>query len=345
MRSRIRSILIGAIIVIVLAFIVMRGDQLLELAETVQRGSLIPLILAVLTQLGKYYSQSWAYHFSFAAVGEKMSPRNTLPLVFGTFFVNTVAPSLNMAGATLVVDDARRRGIPGGKATSAALLMQMTIESGFMTIMIVGFIILKITGNLSLVWFLLGLVVVFLVALMGSILLLGRKKPSVLACMLRPIERFINKVLRCFKRKELCPWVDRAVASFGEAAGILVHSPKIAAKAFGCSIIASTCELCAFCLCGVAFGIENPEVLICGYVVATLFAMISITPQGVGVVEAAVVVLFKAYHVGSATGMAVALVYRSIVFWMPFLIGAVLIQRTKTFRGEDARKMKKRKQK
>ena len=90
-----------------------------------------------------------------------------------------------------------------------------------------------------------------------------------------------------------------------------------------------------------AFGIENPEALICGYVVATLFAMISITPQGVGVVEAAVVVLFNAYHVGSATGMAAALVYRGIVFWMPFLIGAVLIQRTKTFRGDGTSKTRK----
>ncbi len=343
MRSGIRSILVGVVIVVVLVFIIMRGDQLVELAETVQRGSAIPLICAVLTQLGKYYAQSWAYHFSFAAVRERMGPRDTLPLVFGTFFMNTVAPSLNMAGATLVVDDARRRGISGGKATSAALLMQMTIESGFMTIMVVGFVILALTGNLSPAWFLLGLVLVALVALMGGIMVLGRKRPSTLAGLLRPVERLVNKAMLRFKKKEPKPWVDAAVASFGDAAGILAHNPKTAAKAFGCSIIASTCELCAFCLCGMAFGISNPESLICGYVVATLFAMISITPQGVGVVEAAVVMLFKAYHVNSAAGMAAVLVYRGIVFWMPFLIGAVLIQRTKTFRGDDdATEMKSR---
>ena len=343
LKPSIRNIFIGVVIVIVLVFIIMRGDQLVELAETVQRGSIIPLILAVLTQLGKYYAQSWAYHFSFAAVGEKMSPRDTLPLVFGTFFMNTVAPSLNMAGATLVVDDARRRGIPGGKATSAALLMQMTIESGFMTIMIIGFIILEITGNLSPAWFLLGLVVVFLVAFMGGIMVVGRKSPATLVSLLHPVERLVNKVMMKLRKKELRPWAETAVASFGEAAGIIAHNPKTALKAFGCSIIASTCELAAFCLCGVAFGIHGAEALICGYVVATLFAMISITPQGVGVVEAAVVVLFNAYHVNSAAGMAAVLVYRGIVFWMPFLIGAVLIQRTKTFRGAAKPEMKARK--
>ena len=344
-KPSIQKILIGVVIVIVLAFIIMRGDQLIELAETMQRGDMIPLILAILTQLGKYYAQSWAYHFSFAAVGERMSPRNTLPLVFGTFFMNTIAPSLNMAGATLVVDDARRRGLQGGKATSAALLMQMTIESGFMTIMIVGFIILQVTGNLSPMWFLLGLFVVFLVAFMGGIMVVGRKSPSTLVNLLHPIEHLVNRVRLKFKKDELKPWAETAVTSFGEAAGIIAHNPKPAFKAFGCSIVASTCELSAFCLVGVAFGITNPEALICGYVVATLFAMISITPQGVGVVEAAVMVLFSAYDVNAAAGMAQVLVYRGLVFWMPFLIGAVLIQRTKTFRGdrEEPSEMKVRK--
>ena len=90
---------------------------------------------------------------------------------------------------------------------------------------------------------------------------------------------------------------------------------------------------------GVSFGVTSPEALICGYVVATLFAMISITPQGVGVVEAAVVVAFTMFGETAAAGTAIGLVYRGIVFWMPFLIGAILIQRTKTFRGEGKKAM------
>ncbi|MFR4802591.1 MAG: lysylphosphatidylglycerol synthase domain-containing protein, partial [Eggerthellaceae bacterium] len=251
-------------------FILLRGDQLVELVETMKKGAVIPLVLAVLTQLGKYYAQSWAYHFTFASVNEKMGPKETLPLVFGTFFMNTIAPSLNMAGATLVVDDARRRGIPGGKATSAALLMQMTIESGFMTIMVVGFIILQVTGNLSPAWFLTGLVVVVMVGFMGGIMFIGRKSPKMLVGLLHPVERLVNRILKKFNKNPLDPWAEKAVASFGDAAGTIAANPKTAAKAFGCSIAASTCELAAFCLVGVAFNITNPEALICGYVIATL---------------------------------------------------------------------------
>ena len=343
MKPSIQKLLVGFVIVIVLAFILLRGDQLVELVETMKKGAVIPLVLAVLTQLGKYYAQSWAYHFTFASVNEKMGPKETLPLVFGTFFMNTIAPSLNMAGATLVVDDARRRGIPGGKATSAALLMQMTIESGFMTIMIVGFIILQVTGNLSPAWFLTGLVVVVMVGFMGGIMFIigsSRKSPKMLVGLLHPVERLVNRILKKFNKNPLDPWAEKAVASFGDAAGTIAANPKTAAKAFGCSIAASTCELAAFCLVGVAFNITNPEALICGYVIATLLAMISPVPQGVGFVEAGVMVLFSAYDINSAAGMASVLVYRGLVFWMPFLIGAVLIQRTKTFKRDGGKKGK-----
>lgn len=332
----IRKLLIGFVVVVVLAMIILRGDQLVELAETMREGSAIPLILAIATQLGKYFLQSIAYTFTFAAVGEHYSARNTLPLVFGTFFMNTIAPSANLAGITLVVDDARRRGISPGKAGSAALLMQITIDSGFGVIIIVGFSLLALTVGLPVGWFLLGLIDIVVVAAMASILVLSRLKPDTMMRVFRWAERTVNKVMAKFKRGPLKPWADRTAESFSEAAGLIVANPKPTVKAFGCSIGASCCELACFMLVGYGFGVTNVQALVCGYVVATLFAMFSITPQGVGFVEAAVLVAFTTFGESSAAGMAIGLVYRGIVFWLPFLVGAVLIQMTSTFKGEKA---------
>ena len=63
--------------------------------------------------------------------------------------------------------------------------------------------------------------------------------------------------------------------------------------------------------------------------------MISITPQGVGVVEAMVVVAFTAYEQNAAAATATALVYRGIVFWMPFIIGAILMTQIKAFKDSS----------
>lgn len=94
---------------------------------------------------------------------------------------------------------------------------------------------------------------------------------------------------------------------------------------------------------GVAFGVHQPEPLICGYVVATLFAMISITPQGVGVVEAAVVVAFTSFGVSARRACLSRSCTAGIVFWMPFLIGAILIQTTKTFKHDAKRAVRDQK--
>ncbi len=333
--SNIRLLLVGLVIIIVCAVVFMRGDQLVELVETMKQGATLPLIAAICTQLGKYLSQSFAYSHCFKAVNERMKPRSTLPLVFGTFFMNTIAPSLNLAGTTLVVNDARKRGIEAGKATSAALLMQITIDGAFATIMILAFVMLALTVGLSPLWFLVGMLVIVLVSVMILIMVLGRRRPAIVLRALSPIERLVNSVLVRFKKKPLNPWAGKLVTSFSDAAGLIGQNPRPTLEAYGCSIIASLCELSCFCLVGLAFGVTSIEPLVCGYVVATLFAMISITPQGVGVVEAMVVVAFTAFGESSAAGMAIGLVYRGIVFWMPFIIGAILINVTKTFRGGD----------
>ena len=331
MKFDFKKLLIGAVIVVVLAVFFLRGDQLVQLSETVRQGSLIPLVAAVFTQLCKYLAQSFGYTFSFAAVGEKMTPRETLPLVFGTFFMNTVAPSLNLAGMTLVVDDARRRGIDPGKASSAALLMQITIDGAFVTLMLVGFAITVLFAGMSPLWFIPGIVVIALVGAMIAIMFLGNKNPALLVRIAQAVERLVNKILRLFKRPARDPWAERVIGMFSDASGLILENPKPALKAYGTSLAASLCELACFSFVGVAFGVKDPVVLLCGYVIATLFAMVSFTPQGVGFVEAAVVVAFTAFGQSAAAGTAIGLVYRGIVFWIPFLIGAVLITRTKTF--------------
>lgn len=334
MKFNVKNLFMGVVLIIVLAVVFLRGDQLVELGETMKQGSPLPLVAAILTQLGKYFAQSFAYSRSFAAVGERMEPKSTLPLVFGTFFMNTIAPSMNLAGTTLVVDDARRRGIPAGKATGAALLMQITIDGAFSTLMVCAFVFLAVTVGLSPVWFLMGMVVLCLVGTMVALLILAHKKPGSLMRLLRPVERVSRKVVGRVRKKPLEPWAERIAQAFSEAAGMIGHSPKPTLQAYGCSLIASLCELSCFALVGIGFGVDTAPALVCGYVVATLFAMISVTPQGVGVVEAAVVVAFTSFGESAAAGTAIGLVYRGIVFWMPFIIGAVLINTTKAFKGD-----------
>lgn len=178
-----------------------------------------------------------------------------------------------------------------------------------------------------------GCVVVLLVLTMIGILVIGKVNPKLLHLILGKIELIVNKVVVKFTKKPLKPWAERIVKNFSEASGLVSKNMKNVFAAYGLSLIASLCELSCFALVGISFNIWGLEPLICGYVVATLFAMISITPQGVGVVEAMVIVAFTAYGENAAAAAATGLVYRGIVFWMPFVIGAILMTQLKAFKG------------
>ena len=326
MSSNIRKLVAGVVVVIVLAFIFMRGDQLVQLAEAIRTGSPLFIILAVLAQLGKYFAQGFGFRACFDTVGEKITFKTGLSLEVGTVCVNTIAPSLNLAGTSLVVDTAHKQGILAGKATSAALLMQLCIDSGFTCIMILTFTALSLTVGLDPGWLALGMLAIVLVGGLVTVMVLGGVRPDLVVRVLRPVERLVNRILVKFKRESMGPWLERTVESFSGASTLIVKRPKKTLKAFAGSLTASLFEITCFAMAGLAFGVQSPEPLICGYVVATLFAMISFTPQGVGVVEAACVVAFGLFGIDGASALVVVMVYRGIVFWMPFLIGAVVIQ-------------------
>ena len=91
-------IMVYVAIVIVLAVVLLRGDQLVELVETIKKGAVIPLVAALCTQRGKYFAQSFAYSFAFEAVGERMGKTLILADDKPGFIVNrALLPMLNEA--------------------------------------------------------------------------------------------------------------------------------------------------------------------------------------------------------------------------------------------------------
>ena len=52
MKFNVKNLFMGVVLIIVLAVVFLRGDQLVELGETMKQGSPLPLVAAILTQLG-----------------------------------------------------------------------------------------------------------------------------------------------------------------------------------------------------------------------------------------------------------------------------------------------------
>lgn len=331
MRGNLQKIMIGVIAVIVLAFIFFSGDSLVKLVETIKQGAPLFIGAAIAAQIGKYLAQGRGFQACFNTVNGHISYCTGLSLVFGTFFMNTVAPSMNLAGTSLVMTTAAKNGMQAGRGATAALLMQLSIDTGFVIIMLVTFGILSFTVGLQPGWLAVGAVAIVLVGGLVLMITVGGLKPNLVLKVLHPFVRLADKVLAKFKKEPIDDAVTRTIHNFSSAAHLITKNPKKTVQSFLWTTLSSICEMGCFVLTGFAFGVHHPEALICGYVVATLFAMISFVPQGVGVVEAAVTVAFALFGIDSATGLAVVMVYRGIVFWLPFLVGAFVIQRMRAF--------------
>lgn len=328
MKKNLGKLVAGLAVIIVLAVIFMRGDQLEHLVRTIEEGAPLFLILAVAFQMTKYLCQALSFSQCFRAVDARMPYGECVRLVFQTYFLDTVIPSMNISGTAIVVQQATKRGIQPGRAVGAALLRQVTISAAFIVIMVIGFAILAIMGDLQPGWLIMGACAIVVVGALVGAMVLAALKPDWLLKVAAPFLRLADKVLARFKKKPVDDQVTQLVDTYSTAAKLMVSNKADIAREFGFSVLANALEVTCFAFVGLAFGMHDFRVVICVYVVATLSGMVSIVPQGVGVVEGASLVAFTLFGVEQATGMAIIMVYRAIIFWLPFLIGAVLMQNT-----------------
>ena len=78
--------------------------------------------------------------------------------------------------------------------------------------------------------------------------------------------------------------------------------------------------------------------LVAGYAIGVLFWIVSITPQGIGVVEGLMAIVYTSLHIKSEIAVVVSLAFRGLAFWLPLLIGFFMLQRVKTFSTTERRK-------
>jgi len=317
----------------IIAFIVVltRYSDLIALLDTIQQGAVIPLVLAVVFQVGRYLFQSATVASSFTAVEEKADWRHMVPLVLSGIFINTLAPSGGTAGAVLLVDDGIKRDISPGKSTTAALLGQMANYTGFIVIMFIGFTILGITGKLDPGTFVCGMVMVMAVSAFAGAMFMCYNNEELLTRWCLRLQGWIERQCARFHRRAPKPWAERIVGQVAEASTAIAHNPRGLLPVLAFAILGSALEMLCFIFVGLAFGVTEINVLVGGYVVTNIFTVVSPSPNGVGVAEVAATLILTAYGTSVSTATAVALVFRGFVFWIPFAIGALLLRRTGFF--------------
>lgn len=314
--------------------LIANADYLAEFVRTLQTGALLPIAVSIVLMLARHIVQALSYDAAFAAVEFKTGLWHNIVLIFSLVFINTFCLFSGATGVAFIIDDAHRRGADAGTATSGAILSQIGYFAAVLVISVIGFLTMLFSGTMNTLFLIGGLLLAGVLLILSSMFVVGYRAPRALFRVFLVGEKAVNRVLGVFKKRMKPGWGRRTANSFIDSAGILAHNPVGTLVTVGYASFSAVLNMACLVAIGYAFGFENVSALVAAFAVAAISVILSPTPQGVGVVEAAIAAILTAHGCSLATATAIALVYRGIMFWMPFCIGAVLLSQSGFFAGK-----------
>ena len=323
--------------ILIIAFlwvVISRFADIEKLVKTLEGGQWQWVAVAGLLQILYYIVYTWLYQSAFDTVEVRSRIGELLPVTFASIFVNVAAPTAGASGAALFVDDARHRGESPGRATVGTLLSLVADFVAFLFVLAFALIYL-IANHVLQSYEVVGIVI--LLAMVGgliALLMLGLWQPDWLRGILNWIQRAANGLAARLKRTDfLSPdWAQRTTSEFTEAAIAINTHPTRLIRTLVVALVAHAVDLLSLYVIFLAFHEKvDLGVLVAGYAMGILFWIVSITPQGIGVVEGVMTLVFASLGVSLERAAVIAVSFRGLTFWIPLGIGFLLLRRVKTF--------------
>jgi phosphatidylglycerol lysyltransferase len=318
--------------------VVTRVTEIQNLAQTLARGLWIWVLVAAILQVLYYVVMTASYQAAFWTVEVRGRLFDLLPVTFAALFVNVVAPTGNVSGMALWADDAARRGESPARTMAGTLLQLIVDFVTFTLVLTIGMVYLFLENDLK-VYEIVGAVILFVLTLaLSSVLALGLWQPELLRRLLLWLKEAANGLAKWLKRADFFDdeWVERNAAEYTDASAAIARYPGRLVRTLGITLVVHVVDLASLYVLFLAFHYPiQLWALVAGYAMGILFWIVSPTPQGIGVVEGVMTLVFTSLGVPAAVAATVTLAFRGLTFWLPLLIGFVILRWVRTFGVEE----------
>ncbi len=326
------------LVIIFLWVVISRFSEIKKLAETLIGGQWQWVAAAVLSCFVYYIIYTALYQSAFLTVGVQSKLTELLPITFSSIFMNVAVPIGGASGMSLFVDDAARRGQSAARAAIGTLLVLVADFTAFLIILVTGLIYLFTHHTLKYYESIVAVILLLVIGTLTAFLLLGLWRPEWLQKLLDWVRRLANRIARLTRRPDFLDeaWVEKNRDEFTEASIAIAAQPGLLIRTMGIAFAAHLANLTTLYFLFLAFHQKvRFGVLVAGYAMGILFWIIAITPQGIGVVEGMMTLVFASLGVPIERATVIALSFRGLTFWLPLAIGFILLRRLKTFKGEE----------
>lgn len=324
------------IIVAILAvtFFMGNAELVFDFIDTVGTGATIPLIIAIILMVLRHLTQAASYDAAFEAVGFKTGFWHNVVLIFSLVFINTFCLFSGATGLAFIIDDAHRKGASLGTATGGGLLSQIGFFAAVFVIAIIGTIVMMISNSMNYIILIGFLALAAVLFCQTAFFVVGYYKPDALYWILTHVEKIINKVGGLFHKSLRAAWGTSTADQFIDSSRLLAHNPMGVVITIAWASLSAVLNMSCLISIGFAFGYTEISPLVAAFALAVVTIMLSPTPQGIGVTEAAIAIILTANGATATTAAAIALVYRGIMLWLPFLVGAVMLSQSGFFKSK-----------
>jgi phosphatidylglycerol lysyltransferase len=319
--------------VLFLWVVISRFTELEQLKTTLAQGQWGWIFAAILSQMIFYVVFTASYQSAFYTVDISTRTRDLIPVTLGSLFINVVVPAGGAGGAALFTDDLAKRGKPAARAASGVLLQLIADFGAFTLVLIPGLIYLFIQHDLQIYEIIAAIILLIITIGLSSVLMLGVWKPEWLKRLFVWSQSPAGWVYSRFNRTLSLAddWAQKNAEEMNQASAAVASHPLRLMRTVGVALLAHLIDITSLYILFRAFNQPiSVGVLVAGYAVGILFWIVSITPQGIGVVEGVMTLAFTSLGIPTAVAATVVLAFRGLTFWIPMLLGFFAVQRMHT---------------
>lgn len=331
-----RRWLLAALLIGFLWVLAQRFADIQQLIGTLVRGNWLWISAAVVLEIGYYLAFAALFQSAFRITEVAVRYRDLIPISFAFLFANTTTASGGTAGLALFVDDARRRGESAARATAGTLLAHTANYGMFAALLSLGLFFLYLQNDLTGLEVVSALILFLLVLVLVGVLVLGLRWHNVLRRLLATMQQVVGRAAGWVKRPSPLPdnWANKNANDFIAASQAIAAHPAKLGQLLLLALLTHVVNLLLMLTLFAAF--RQPVslgVLLAGYTLSQLFMIVSPTPNGIGVVETVVPLMYSSLGIPSENGIAITFAFRGITFWVPMVIGFILLRQLKMFGG------------
>lgn len=321
--------------------VVSRFTEIEKLLDALAQGRWEWVLLAALMQALYYVGFAALYQSAFHTVDVESRVVELLPVLFGSLFVKVVTPvGGGASGVALFVDDANRRGQSGARAAVGSVLVFVADFTTFTAVLVVGLVYLFLQHDLKAYEVVGSIALLLIIGALTGAMLMGLWQPDLLRRLLEWVQRTLDGLAARLKRPPLVPgdWAESSAGEFTDAAAAIAKHPKRSARTLAMAMSLHLLDIASLYVLFVAFGQPvRVGALVAGYAMGVLFWIIPTTPQGIGVVEGVMALVYTSLGVPAAKATVIAVSFRGLTFWLPVAVGFLMLRRVKWFgAGEQA---------